>query len=403
MLYVSSLNTVKRGNRFMYILAALGIIAALTAFLLRPVASLSDEFEAANAGDDQEVLEGSTVYLDALQSTGVIVSYQWEQTYGPQVTLSDSTDPRPSFVAPPVDAEGAELTFELTVTYEVLDSDSDTVTVWVYDNEIGGYSAGIITTWAPNGEPLGITVSSGSALTRFIVTSSNVYTSTTTTGTEPLALPYGLANMQINNVITGTAPYTATVTFYLPNAAAPEYGWAKLNLTQNRWFDFSDHAEFDPARTVVTVTLTDNGLGDENNTPGIIEDPSGLALMPGGGTGAGGGGGGCFIATAAYGSPMEPYVKVLRDFRDRFLLTNIVGRVIVDLYYAYSPPAADFIASHDTLRLMVRWGLLPVVGVSWMSLNIGLSTTLVLIGLLICFIGASAAIALRRMRLSRQV
>ena len=396
----------KRANRFMYMLAALGIIAALAAFLLRPVATLSDEFEVANAGDNQEVLEGSTVYLDASQTTGNIVSYQWEQTVGPQVTLSDSTACCPSFVAPPVDPEVPEsLTFELTVTYEVEDSDSDTVNVFVYDNEIGGYSAGIITTYAPNGEPLGITVSAGSALTRFIVTSSNVYTSTTTTGTEPLALPYGLANMQINNVITGTAPYTATVTFYLPYAALPEYGWAKLNLTQNRWFDFSDHAEFDPARTVVTVTLTDNGLGDENNTPGIIEDPSGLALMPGGVTGAGGGGGGggCFIATAAYGSPMEPYVKVLRDFRDRFLLTNIVGRVIVDLYYTYSPPAADFIASHDTLRLMVRWGLLPVVGVSWMSLNIGLSTTLVPIGLLICFIGASATIALRRTRLSRQV
>jgi hypothetical protein len=39
--------------------------------------------------------------------------------------------------------------------------------------------------------------------------------------------------------------------------------------------------------------------------------------------------GGCFIATNAYGSYMEPNVKVLREFRDRILLTNYVGRSFV--------------------------------------------------------------------------
>lgn len=38
--------------------------------------------------------------------------------------------------------------------------------------------------------------------------------------------------------------------------------------------------------------------------------------------GGGGGGDGCFIATAAYGLQMEPHVKVLQEFQDRFLLNK---------------------------------------------------------------------------------
>ncbi len=93
---------------------------------------------------------------------------------------------------------------------------------------------------------------------------------------------------------------------------------------------------------------------------------------------SGGGGGGCFIATAAYGSLMEPHVKILRDFRDRFLIVNSIGKGFVRIYYAYSPPIADFIAEHDSLRAMVRISLLPVVGVSWIALKIGLVSTMAL-------------------------
>jgi lysophospholipase L1-like esterase len=100
------------------------------------------------------------------------------------------------------------------------------------------------------------------------------------------------------------------------------------------------------------------------------------------------GGGGCFIATAAYGSLMEPHVKILRDFRDHFLLGNTVGDSFVRLYYTYSPPIADFIAEHDSLRTMVRISLLPVVGVSWIALKIGpLSTVALMLIFISCLIG----------------
>ena len=81
-------------------------------------------------------------------------------------------------------------------------------------------------------------------------------------------------------------------------------------------------------------------------------------------------------------------MKILRDFRDHFLLGNTVGDSFVRLYYTYSPPIADFIAKYDSLRAIVRISLLPVVGVSWIALKIGsLSTVVLMLIFISCFVG----------------
>ncbi|MCC6137376.1 MAG: hypothetical protein IT287_02000 [Bdellovibrionaceae bacterium] len=69
----------------------------------------------------------------------------------------------------------------------------------------------------------------------------------------------------------------------------------------------------------------------------------------------------CFIATAAYGSLMEPQVKILRAFRDQYLKTNVLGKLFINTYYKLSPPFANWIAASESRKSVTRLFLTPVV------------------------------------------
>jgi hypothetical protein len=109
----------------------------------------------------------------------------------------------------------------------------------------------------------------------------------------------------------------------------------------------------------------------------------------------GGGGGGCFIATAAYGTPMADQVQTLREFRDKYLLTNPLGQAFVDFYYEVSPPIAEFITEHPSLKPIVRAGLVPAVAMSTVAIN---TTPAEKIAIAVLLILVSVALVMRAVR-----
>jgi hypothetical protein len=102
----------------------------------------------ANAGDDQTVMEKSTVTLDGSNSSDPddgIDSYRWKQVAGRSVIFSDPTSTQPTFEAPSFDDSGNQpLIFELVVTDSggLQSSDSTNVSVSNYEKDNPGASGG---------------------------------------------------------------------------------------------------------------------------------------------------------------------------------------------------------------------------------------------------------------------
>jgi hypothetical protein len=71
----------------------------------------------------------------------------------------------------------------------------------------------------------------------------------------------------------------------------------------------------------------------------------------------------CFVATAVYGSYDHPIVKILRKFRDEFILEIPGGKVLVDAYYAAGPKLASWVAGNELLKNITR-GTLALVAVA---------------------------------------
>jgi hypothetical protein len=68
------------------------------------------------------------------------------------------------------------------------------------------------------------------------------------------------------------------------------------------------------------------------------------------------------VATAAYGSALEPQVAALRWARDRARERSGFAAVSVGLYERSSPPVAALLRETEVGRALVRTALSPLVG-----------------------------------------
>jgi hypothetical protein len=179
---------------------------------------------------------------------------------------------------------------------------------------------------------------------------------------------------------------TPGTTLYDPGTLVTIQATQKFSAGQSSTYSFS-HWEGDVSGSSNPLTFT---IYDDTSVKAVYAQD----LDWGGGGGGGAIGKPCFIATAAYKSPLHPAVRLLRDFRDKRLLTNGPGRAFVSSYYQWSPATARIISRSAPLRFVVRIFLLPIIGAAAFILGVGWPAGLAVWG-------GGLGMAIRKIRLGR--
>ena len=187
--------------------------------------------------------------------------------------------------------------------------------------------------------------------------------------TDPVLVDAGQSSTTITGLTNGDV-----YTVWLKAKSAPQYYFQVAAVTAGN--SISNFQESFFTNSDYTVTSGNSQLSDESNK--ISQTPEAISAYPKLPAE------GCFIATAAYGYYGAEDVKLLRHFRDDYLLQNHWGRQFVMLYYTYSPPIARAISNNETLMFLTRVLLYPLIlFVQALNISIYLAVlTFVLYGML---------------------
>ncbi|HNY51734.1 MAG TPA: hypothetical protein PLV50_14960 [Smithella sp.] len=123
-----------------------------------------------------------------------------------------------------------------------------------------------------------------------------------------------------------------------------------LVLNMDSRFDFKGSVTVDTGSIIDDYFYANEGVSEESHTKKSGNDY-------------------CFIATAAFGSPLAKQVQILRNFRDRYLLTNAAGQKFVAWYYQNGPVAAAWIKDKPLAKAAVQVALYPLIGFSFLLLS----------------------------------
>jgi len=127
---------------------------------------------------------------------------------------------------------------------------------------------------------------------------------------------------------SGTPPFTSTLTAYTSNAT-------------------------DSGRWSFKIVAVGGGVRHETDDIYLTVEPPQVSK--------------CIIATAAYGSELNPHVQFLRGFRENVVLKTFAGKQFMDVfnawYYSFSPNVAAYISTQESVKAATRGLLYPLLGI----------------------------------------
>ncbi|MGD9210027.1 MAG: FG-GAP-like repeat-containing protein [Desulfobacteraceae bacterium] len=224
-----------------------------------PMNDAGNQAPTADAGNDQTVDEGTTVYLDGSGSSDPddgIATWHWTQAEGPQVVLSNNFEESPCFVTPAVGtAEGTTLKFNLTVSDHYNLQSNAELTILVTDNGITGFPEDAITLTTSDGQQMGFKIEQGGSLVSLSAVSPVEFIDVDSWENTFL---YDLISVNIKTI---EVPGQVDLACYLSKAVEQEIKVIQYS-TNSGWHDISAQTNFNSERKQFSLIQTDGEIGD---------------------------------------------------------------------------------------------------------------------------------------------